>query len=114
VQRILDENPTEPLAVFVVWFAVLGPDSAESIDVGLISDPRVRHYWDSDEEVSEFFSAHSEEVGVPGAGLLWDAYLLFDSEARWEETPGRQVGFGAPVVSETERLSGELEAIWGA
>ena len=53
---ILEENPVEPLAVFVVWFAVLGPDDASQVDTSLLDDERAAHYWDSDGEVGAFFS----------------------------------------------------------
>lgn len=110
---ILQENPAESLAVFVVWFAVLGPDSPSQVDTSLLDDVRAVHYWDSDGEVSAFFSAQADQVGLPADGLLWDAYLLFDAGGRWEEVPAPMVEWGAPVVSTIEELTAQLDTIWG-
>jgi len=109
---ILHENPAEPLAVFVVWFAVLGPDSPSQVDTSLLDDARTVQYWDSDGEVSAFFSAQADQVGLPTDGLLWDAYLLFDAGVRWEEVPAPMLGWGAPVVATIEELTAQLDSIW--
>lgn len=112
MQSILDENPSEPVAIFVVWFAVLGPDSPSVIDTSLLDDSRAVHYWDSDREVSDFFSEHADEVGLPEVGLLWDAYLLFPPGAAWDEIPAPLVAWGAPVVNEMDELTAQLAVMW--
>jgi hypothetical protein len=81
-------------------------------DTTLLDDRRVVHYWDSDQEVSDFLSAHTEEIGLPDVQLLWDAYLLFSPESEWEGVPTPLIGFGAPVISGIEDLSAQLDGIW--
>lgn len=110
---ILEENPSESINVFVVWFEVLGPDTADQVDTSLLDDARAVHYWDSGQEVSDFLSAHAAEIGLPDDELLWDAYLLFAAESVWEEIPTRMVGFGAPVINGIKDLSAQLDGIWG-
>ena len=109
---ILEENPSEGVSVFVVWFEVLGPDTADQVDTSLLDDPRAIHYWDSDQEVSDFLSAHAAEIGLPDHELFWDAYLLFAPGAAWKEIPKPMVSFGAPVVAGVEDLSAQLDSIW--
>ena len=109
---ILQENPAEPLAVFVVWFAVLGPDSASSVDPSLLDDVRAVHFWDSNGAVSETFAEHAREVGLPDFGPLWDAYLLFEDNAEWTDTPPPVVGWGTPVISVIDDLAAELSDLW--
>ena len=109
---ILEENPAEPLAVFVVWFAVLGPDDASQVDTSLLDDSRAAHYWDSDGEVSAFFSAHGDQMGLPTGELLWDAYLLFDVNAGWADVPPAVADWGAPVITTIEELTDQLQTMW--
>lgn len=109
---ILQENPSESVEVFAVWFAVLGPDSSSQVDTSLLDDPRVIQYWDSDGEVSAFLSEHGDQIGLAEDGLLWDAYLLFAPDATWEEVPTGLIGWGAPVVSTIEELTTELDDVW--
>lgn len=112
LSEILQENPSEFVRVFAVWFAVLGPDSSAQVDTSLLDDPRVTQYWDSDGEVSAFLSDHGDEIGLPEDGLLWDAYLLFASDATWEDVPMGLIGWGAPVVSTMEELETQLDDVW--
>jgi hypothetical protein len=109
---ILDENPSNQIAVFVVWFAVLGPDAPSEVVTSLLADERTVHYWDSDGEVSDFLSQHADQIGLPGVKLLWDAYLLFPPGAFWEEFPSPLAGWGAPVVSSVDELTAELDDMW--
>jgi hypothetical protein len=109
---ILQKNPDQPLNVFVVWFAVLGPDSPSRVDPSLLDDPRAIHFWDSDGAVSASFSENAEEVGLPDDDLLWDAYLLFDGGTEWTEIPPPVVGWGAPVVTAIEELTAQLNDQW--
>ena len=110
--EILQENPSEPVAVFAVWFAVLGPDSASQVDTSLLDDPRVIHYWDSGGDVSAFLTRHADQLDLPEDGLFWDAYLLFGPDSRWEAVPTRLVGWGAPVVNTMEELTTRLDGVW--
>lgn len=102
-EDILDENQTASIAVHVIWFSVLGGDQRSDIRTELIDDPQVRHYWDGDREISDFFGDHANEYGLP-PGQLWHAYLLFAPEAIWNDIPNPLAAWGAPVVNEREQL----------
>ena len=112
--EILQKNPSESVAVFAVWFAVLGPDSSSQVDTSLLDDPRVIQYWDSDGEISAFLTEHADQLGLPEDGLFWDAYLLFDPDADWEAVPTELIGWGAPVVTTIDELTEELEDVWAS
>jgi len=109
---ILQENPAEPLSVFVGWFAVLGPDDASQVDTSLLNDERASHFWDSDGEVSAFFSAHGDQMRLPTGELLWDAYFLFDADAGWGEAPPAVADWGAPVITNIRELTDQLQTMW--
>lgn len=112
--EILQNNPSESVAVFAVWFAVLGPDSSSQVDTSLLDDPRVIQYWDSDGEISAFLTEHADQLGLPEDGLFWDAYLLFDPAADWEAVPTELIGWGAPVVSTIDELTRHLDNVWAS
>ena len=111
---ILDENLAAEIAVHVIWFSVLGGDERSEIRTELLPDERVTHYWDDDGEISAFFGAHADELGVPSSGLLWDAYLLFAPGGTWDDLPPPLVAFGAPVVNEREQLEAAVGALIGS
>ena len=110
--EILQKHPSESVAVFAVWFAVLGPDSSSQVYTSLLDDPRVIHYWDSEGEVSTFLTEHADQLGLPEERLFWDAYLLFGPDAEWEEAPTQLVGWGAPVVTTIDELTAQLDDLW--
>ena len=109
--EILQKYSSESVAVFAVWFALLGPDSS-SVDTSHLDDPRVIHYWDSEGDVSAFLTDHAEQLGLPEEGLFWDAYLLFGPDADWEEVPTQLVDWGAPVVTTIDELTTQLDDLW--
>lgn len=51
------------------------PDAA-----GLFPDPRVRHFWDPDEDLGRAMTAALTDRPI---GPLWDAYLLYAPDAGW-------------------------------
>ncbi len=70
-------------------------------------DPRARHYWDGDRLVGRAYqrslSADGQtfELDVPA----WDVWLLFDRDARWEDSGPPQ-----PVWWEHQLAGGGLPA----
>lgn len=47
----------------------------------LVTDRRVRHYWDQDEVLGRAY-----QQTLPTPGPAWDVYLLFRRGVRWTET----------------------------
>jgi hypothetical protein len=110
--EILQRNPSESVAVFAVWFAVLGPDSSSQVNSSLLDDARVIQYWDSDGDVSAFLTENADQLDLPAEGLFWDAYLLFGPDADWEEIPTDLIAWGAPVVTNIDGLTKQLDDLW--
>jgi hypothetical protein len=58
-ENILEANPEAEIDIYVVWEPTLGARRNHADDATeLISDPRVRHYWNADFIVGEFFKDH--------------------------------------------------------
>ena len=85
---------------------MLGPDSRDSIDTGVIDDPRVRHFWDESRVVGLWLAETG--VGSSGSSIVWDAYYVFGPKASWNERPAPITAFGTPVISNTAALGDAL------
>ena len=85
---------------------VLPGDSREGLDASVLADDRVRQFWDPRQRSGRWF-ADSGNLGLDPP-LLWDAYLLFGRNARWERIPRPLVSWGSPVITKTNSLSREI------
>ena len=91
---------------------MLATDSRAEVEMGLLGDPRARHFWDEQRVVGRWLA----EAGVgepPSSGVVWDAYFLFGPDAVWDERPAPLAGRGAPVVSSTDALERDLRPLLG-
>jgi hypothetical protein len=104
-QHILEQNRSAKLRVYVIWMPMLVTDARSEVDESLISDPRVRHFWDGDRAAGTFF-AQTDLGGLGSSGLVWDAFYIFGPHADWDAEPAELGGSGSPVITST----GELEA----
>ena len=85
--NVLEQVDSENLAVFAVWMPVLGSDNAEAAKKAeaLLSDPRVTHYWDSDNSLGKLYG---RQLTLPrGRQLAWDVYFVYAPGVRWEDEP---------------------------
>ena len=105
---MLEAVPDPGLRVYVVWLGVLSRLSPEALAGAAraasrrMNDPRVSHYLDPNYAVA---TPYRTILGLDHAGdePAWDAFLLFDRAARWEEQPPppadwmHQLGAGPPA-----------------
>lgn len=92
--------------MYTGWFSMLGGDSRAGWRSGAMPDPRVTHFWDEERMASEWFADK-----VDGEqGFMWDTYLLYGPQAKWEgETaPQPLIGRGATVAREKDALQAQL------
>ena len=93
------------IAIYAVWFNVLPSDSRSGWDPTLLTDPRVTHLWDEEGVTGPWFAEQSEAIGFsPPGSLVWDAFLLFPTDAQWEEVPSPLIAWGAPVIGHRQSL----------
>jgi hypothetical protein len=86
VQKVLSGIDDKSLRVSIVWTAALRNDTyEESIrSRELVTDPRVRHYWDGANAVG---TLASPVLGTK-MQMAWDVYFAYGRGAKWEEKPG--------------------------
>ena len=106
-ENVLEANPAAEIHVYVVWEPMLGARrnrAAEATE--LISDPRVRHYWNDDFIVGEFFKDHDS------GRTAWDIYFLYGPEAVWQEEPEPLLLSGRTVIRKRQALHDALAELW--
>jgi hypothetical protein len=85
---------------------VLAGDSREGLDASVLDGEQVRQFWDS-EQVSGRWFARRGNLGLHPP-LLWDAYLVFGPDARWDRIPRPLKTWGSPVIANAEELGRAL------
>ena len=103
-QQILAKHPSANLRVYVVWFNMLWTDSRSGWDACAIPDPRVTHLWDDKRVAGQWFSQQiwGEQ------GFMWDTYLLYGPEAKWDSAPAPLVSSGSTVVDKSGELRDKI------
>ncbi|MDP9359706.1 MAG: ScyD/ScyE family protein [Chloroflexota bacterium] len=69
------------------------------------------HLWDQGSAAGGWF-ADSDHLGLRYPGLvMYDAFLLFGREARWDDAPSNLLASGWTVIGTTDELEGALDAL---
>lgn len=90
---------------------VLPTDSRSEWDPGVLDDGRVVSLWD-DKRLVGTWLAESSRVEVESLGpFVWDAFLLFGPDGRWQSAPTGLIATGAPVVGESGKLSSAVRSL---
>jgi len=98
------------LQVYVIWVPILPTDERSQWDEELLNEPRVTHLWDEERAAGQWF-ADPDNLGLQYPGLvMWDAFLLFGREARWDGAPSHLLVSGWTVIGNTEQLGTTLDA----
>jgi hypothetical protein len=93
--------------VYVVWFNMLFGDSRDRWDGDGLVDPRVRHFWDEQKVVGNWYSTtvlHRE-------GTTWDFYALYGPDATWGAEPPRAVSQGGTIISRRDQLRAAISPL---
>ena len=86
--------------MYVVWFNMLFGDSRDRWDGDGLVDPRVRHFWDEQKVVGNWYSANITH----GKGTTWDFYALYGPDATWDANPPRAVSQGGTIIGRRDQL----------
>ena len=118
-EELLERHAAAPLRVYAVWYNMFPGDSRERWRHDLLPDSRVAHYWDEPRAVGQLYfqslpriwERRAPETAPPQDLILWDAYLLYAADARWDEQPPDIVRWGATILLARERLKRDLDAL---
>ena len=111
-QEVLDKYADEDLKTYAVWMPMLASDSRDRWKAALVDDPRMTHYWNGDQAVGKWFTDNVKSCKALGP-VAWDAYYLFDADAKWEDAPAPVVACGTPIFKLTEPLVDALNTMFG-
>jgi hypothetical protein len=121
---VLDAHKDAQLRVYAVWFDMVEGDARDRWPPELLTDRRVVHFWDEERTVGRFFArrTQSEEMenaltpnsnGL-GQAVLWDSYLVFGPESRWEDEPGGIRRWGRTINRTRQGLLDAVNALLAA
>jgi hypothetical protein len=86
---------------------MLGGDAREEWNGTTMPDTRVRHFWDGDRLVGQWFAEQVDD----NTGIAWDVYYLYGPEATWETVPGPLAGSGRTIIGERDTLQAQLNTV---
>ena len=110
-QNILTDEAAKDLKVYVVWFSMLAGDARSEWPDDVLADARVTHLWDEERAAGKWL-ADNDNSGLDYDGpIFWDAYIVFDRAATWDNELPTFEGTGWPVIGETDNLKRELEQV---
>ena len=118
-KELLDKYPHANLKVYAVWFSMMPNDSRGKWSANLLTDSRVIHRWDEPKVVGTWFAPRTEAIrpqlapdSAWGKGeVLWDSYLLYGADARWDEAPSGLIHWGRTIVAGRETLKTDFEKL---
>lgn len=108
-KNILDENPDLDIEIYVIWLPMVFLDFFPRLGraVKTMPDERASHFWDKDRLIGTWFK---ENVTPQYRGeILWDASILFGSEARWDKRPKPVLHYGRTILQDADELKSIVE-----
>lgn len=117
---ILAKYPKADLRVYAIWFNMFPGDSRSTFPPELLTDPRATHRWDEPKAVGAFFGQSKSKMqgqlttdsNGMGGDILWDSYLLYAADARWDSLPTGLIHWGRTIVAARETLKKEVERLF--
>ena len=120
-KEILEPRANSDLRVYAVWFNMVEGDAREHWRADLLPDRRVAHFWDEERVIGTWFAprTQSEEMESAlapnstglGQAVLWDSYLVFGPESRWDEGPGGIRRWGRTILRTQGQLRDAVDAL---
>ncbi len=120
--ELLKKYPNANLRVYAVWFNMMPADSRSKWPAALLTDSRVIHRWDEGKVVGRWFAPRTSGMkpllapsSAWGDGeILWDAYLLYGADARWDDAPTGLINWGRTIVAGRETLKDDFDQLFGS
>ena len=116
----MDKYPQANLKVYAIWFNMMPNDSRAKWSAHLLTDARVVHRWDEPKAVGTWFAPRTEAIrqqlgpdSAWGQGdILWDSYLLYGADAKWDAEPTGLIHWGRTIVAGRETLRGDFQRLF--
>ena len=120
--QLLKRYPHANLRVYADWFSMMPADSRSKWSADLLTDGRVIHRWDEGTLVGRWFAPRTAGIQpqlAPGSAwtdgdILWDAYLLYGADARWDDAPAGLIHWGRTIVAGRDTLKSDFDKLFGS
>jgi hypothetical protein len=121
-EEVLTKHKDAPLEVYAIWFSMYPTDRRELWPADILTDPRVSHFWDEGKLVGTFYANRFHEMeGLVtsgstdlGAPILWDAYLVYGPDARWDDAPSGLRRWGRTILKTQDGLRQSVDDLLSA
>jgi len=118
--ELLQKYPKANLRVYAVWFNMLANDSRSKWPPNLLTDARVIHRWDEPKTLGTWYGQRTSSIRLQltpdskwGDGeVLWDSFLLYGANARWDDVPTDLIHWGRTIVAGRETLKIDFEKLF--
>ncbi len=118
--ELLQKYPKANLRVYAVWFNMLANDSRSKWPPTLLTDARVIHRWDEPKTLGTWYGQRTSSIRLQltpdskwGDGeVLWDSFLLYGANARWDDVPTDLIHWGRTIVAGRETLKIDFEKLF--
>jgi hypothetical protein len=119
--ELLQKYPAANLRVYAIWFNMMPNDSRAKWPPNLLTDSRVIHRWDEPKAVGRWYAQQAASIrpqlstgsAWSNGDILWDAYLLYGSDASWSEAPAGLIHWGRTIVAGRDALKDDIERLLG-
>jgi hypothetical protein len=120
--ELLQKYPTANLRVYAVWFKMMPNDSRAKWRPTLLTDSRVIHRWDEPKALGTWYAPRTAAIRPQltadskwGNGdVLWDAFLLYGPDSRWDDEPSSLIHWGRTIVAGRETLKADFETLFAS
>src|SRR5215203_2292637 len=98
---------------------MFGTETRDDWPADVLTDSRVVHWWDEGKSVGRYYMpriAQMRDTMTPGStgfagNVLWDAYLVYGPEARWDATPNDLRRWGRTILRTQDGLREAFTAV---
>ena len=102
--------------MYAIWFNMYPGDARSKWPSTLLTDRRVLHYWDEERAVGRKYLSHipammgrqAAATLAPEADTLWDAFLVYAPDDRWQGPIPVPVSWGYPIMVTRDQLLGDV------
>ncbi len=114
--------PKADIKGYAIWFNMYPGDSRADWPPDVVTDPRVMHRWDEAKLIGSFFGQNKSRIqaqlssdsrGLGRGEILWDAYLLYGQNAKWESFPTGLLRVGRTIIAGRETLKRDMQQLFG-
>ena len=116
---MLDKHPDADIRVYAIWFSMFGTEVRDDWPPEVLTDRRVTHWWDEGKTVGRWYmpqigdmrATMSPKASGFSGNVLWDAYLVYGPEGRWDAAPTGLRRWGRTILRTQEDLRDAFTAV---